>query len=266
MARPPMVRANFTERNTMKYIIFDLDDTLLNKKSQVSPYTLSVLKKLQSMGHKTVINTARSKNYSQTFFDILQPDYAIFNGGSHIVDAREQTIFKAEISHEETLDIVKALLKVTENINVQAEDGLYSHKGLYTGQKCKPFDFVQNEFPYPALKIVTRVEDDEVALSIAQKHDLAFTTYLKSHLRRYNRKGVDKASGNRKLMELVGGSLADVLAFGDDLGDVGMLQEAGVGVLMKNADPDLQNNGVQLSEYTSDQDGVAKFLAEYFRL
>lgn len=261
-----MVRAAFTERIIMKYIIFDLDDTLLNKQSQVTPYTLSVLKKLQAVGHKTVINSARSKNYSQTYFDILQPDYGIFNGGSHIVNAWEETIFKAEISHAETLDIVKALLKVTENICVQAEDGLYSHKGLYTGQKCKPFDFAENVFPYPALKIVTGVEDDEVALSIAQKHNLAFTTYLGSHLRRYNRKGVDKAAGNRKLMELVGGDLSDVLAFGDDLGDIGMLQEAGVGVLMKNARPELKTGELRLSEYPSDQDGVAKFLAEYFEL
>lgn len=250
----------------MKYIIFDLDDTLLDQHSDVTPYTLSVLKRLQAMGHKTVINSARSKLYAQKFFDILQPDYAIYNGGAHIVDAREQTIFKAEISNEETLEIVKELLKVTENINVQAEDGLYSHKGLYTGQKCKPFDFVQSEFPYPALKIVTAVEQETAALAIAQKHDLAFTTYLGSPLRRYNRKGVDKASGNRKLLELVGGSLGDVLAFGDDLGDVEMLREAGVGVLMKNAREELRAEGLLVSAFTNREDGVAKFLAEYFEL
>lgn len=250
----------------MKYIIFDLDDTLLDGHARVTPYTLSVLKKLQTLGHKTVINTARSKNYAQEFFDILKPDYAIFNGGSHIVDAREQTVFKAEISNEETLDIVRELLAVTQNLSVQAEDGLYSHKGLYTGQKCVPFDYERDVFPYPALKIVAGVDDDETALTIAQKHDLAFTTYLNGNFRRYNRKGVDKAAGNRKLMELVGGDLSDVLAFGDDLGDVEMLREAGVGVLMKNAREELRQRGLHLSAYTNQEDGVAKFLVEYFDL
>ncbi len=250
----------------MKYIIFDLDDTLLDKQSQVTPYTLSVLKKLQGMGHKTVINTARSKNYAQEFFDILKPDYAIYNGGAHIVDAQERTIFKAEISNEETLAIVKELLAVTQNFSVQAEDALYSHKGLYTGQKCKAFDYEQDVFPYPALKIVAGVDDDEAALAIAQKHDLAFTTYLSGNFRRYNRKGVDKAAGNRELMELVGGSLSDVLAFGDDLGDVEMLREAGVGVLMKNAREELHQSGLHLSAYTNQEDGVARFLVEYFGL
>lgn len=250
----------------MKYIIFDLDATLLDNNSKVTPYTLTVLKKLQSMGHKTVINTARSKYYSQEFFDVIKPDYAIYNGGAHIENASEQTIFKAELSNDQTLQILQELLKVTQDISVQAENGMYSNKGLYTGQNSIAIDFEQEPFPYPAMKILAKVENDEVAQQIAQKYDLTFTTLLTSFLRRYNRKGVDKASGNRKLMNLVGGSLSDVLAFGDDLGDIGMLQEAGIGILMKNANPDLQNTGLRLSEFTNDQDGVAKFLAEYFDL
>ena len=62
--------------------------------------------------------------------------------------------------------------------------------------------------------------------------------------------------------------MADVIAFGDDSGDLGMICEAGVGVLMKNAKAhiiesvkELQN--VTVSKYTNHEDGVAEFLAEY---
>ena len=67
-------------------------------------------------------------------------------------------------------------------------------------------------------------------------------------------------------MRLLGGKLEDVIAFGDDWGDLEMLQEAGVGVLMKNAKPQLYEKGLRLSEYTNDEDGVARFLAKYFDL
>ena len=70
----------------MRYIIFDLDDTLLNDKREISPYTLEILKKVQAMGHKLVYNTARSQEFSQKYFERLQPDYAIVNGGSLIID------------------------------------------------------------------------------------------------------------------------------------------------------------------------------------
>ena len=53
----------------MKYIIFDLDDTLLNDRREITPYTLEVLQKLQSMGHKLVYNTARSKDFVQKYFE-----------------------------------------------------------------------------------------------------------------------------------------------------------------------------------------------------
>lgn len=250
----------------MKYIIFDLDATLLNNASKVTAYTLAVLKRLQAMGHKTVINTARSKSFSQEFFDVLKPDYGIYNGGAHIENSKEETIFKAELNSDETRQVIQDLLKVTQDISVQAENGMYSNKGLYTGQNSVAMDFEQEVFPYPAMKILAKVEDGEVAQQIAQKYDLTFTTLLTGFLRRYNKKGVDKAFGNRMLMELVGGNLSDVLAFGDDLGDVGMLREAGIGVLMKNAREELREEGLFVSAFTNQEDGVAKFLAEYFDL
>ena len=60
--------------------------------------------------------------------------------------------------------------------------------------------------------------------------------------------------------------LADVIAFGDDIGDLGMLKEAGVGVLMKNAKDHLKTEEYIISEFTNDEDGVARFLAKYFCL
>ena len=80
----------------MNYIIFDLDDTLLNDKREISPYTLDVLEKVQGLGHKIVYNTARSLGHSWQFFDQLRPDYAIVNGGSQIVDRNETVVFSAE--------------------------------------------------------------------------------------------------------------------------------------------------------------------------
>lgn len=250
----------------MKYIIFDLDDTLLDDRSQVTDYTLSVLNKLQEMGHKTVINTARSMNYAGEYFEILKPDYAIFNGGAHIVDRQGNTIFRQKISEDVTQQIVDALLAVTQSFAMQTEKILYSHLGSFGGREMQTLDFMKEKFSKPVMKIIARIQEDADAERIARQFDLSYTTYLSGNIRRFNKKGVDKAQGNRDLMKMVGGNLADVLAFGDDLGDMDMLREAGVGVLMKNALPVLHDQGVQLSEWRNDEDGVARFLAKYFEL
>ena len=250
----------------VKYIIFDMDDTLLNDHRQVTPYTLEVLKKLHSMGHKLVCNTARSKSFNQKYFDQIHPDYAILNGGSLIIDRDENVIFSAEVDAQTLHRVLADLLEITDDLFVQTQDCFYSHKGKRTIQAAVPFDFSAEKFPFPAQKIVTDLKDDKQAQEIADKYNLAFTTYMGGTFRRYNHIGATKALGNRKLMELTGGALDDVIAFGDDYGDLDMLREAGVGVMMKNGRPELLGQTSHISAYTNDEDGVARFLVKYFNM
>lgn len=250
----------------MKYIIFDMDDTLLNNRREVSPYTLEVLKKVRAMGHKLVCNTARSKAFNQKYFDQIKPDYAILNGGSLIIDREENVVFCAELDVDTTNGVLRDLLKITDDIFVQTQECFYAHKGLKTIQKAEPFDFSAEDFPFPAQKIVTDVKDDAQAQALADKYNMAFTTYMDGTFRRYNHMDATKALGNRNLMKYTGGKLEDILAFGDDYGDLDMLREAGVGVMMKNGRPELLGRTSHISEYTNDEDGVAKFLANYFEI
>ncbi len=250
----------------MKYIIFDMDDTLLNDRREVSPYTLEILKKVQSMGHKLVCNTARSKAFNQKYFDQIKPDYAILNGGSLIIDRNENVVFCAEVEAPTLHAVLADLLKITDDVFVQTQDQFYSHKGRHTIQKAVPFDFSTEAFPFPAQKIVTDVKDDARAQALADKYNLAFTTYMGGTFRRYNHIGATKALGNRNLMKLTGGKAKDIIAFGDDYGDFDMLREAGVGVMMKNGRPELLGKTSHISGYTNDEDGVANFLATYFAI
>lgn len=248
----------------MRYIIFDLDDTLLNDQRQISPYTLTVLKKLQTAGHKLVINTARSQQYSQEYFHILRPDYAILNGGALILDRDENPIYTAQLDVTTTQAFTRRLLTVTDNFTVQAADGPYSHLGKYSGQNAQAFDFAAEVFPYPALKVVASIQRDADAAALAEQFSLCCVSYFGGLFKRFNHPDATKAQGNANLMRLVGGSLQDVIAFGDDLGDVEMLQQAGVGVLMCNAQPALHGICSCISKFSNDDDGVARFLEEYF--
>lgn len=249
----------------MKYIVFDLDDTLLNNRREITPYTVAVLEKLRAMGHKLVYNTARSKDFVQKYFAVLPPDYAILNGGAMIMNAAGETVWRSELDVPTTQALLRELVGLTDAIYVQTEEEFFSHKGRKSLQKFIAIDFETEVFHQPAQKIVTDVKDDQKAQALAFKYNLEYTTYLGGTFRRYNNPGATKASGNRKLMELTGGSLADVIAFGDDLGDLEMLREAGVGVLMKNARKEFHAQTSHLSDYTNDEDGVAKFLEAYFK-
>ena len=106
----------------MRYIIFDMDDTLLNNRREITPYTLGILQKVQAMGHKLVCNTARSKSFNQKYFDQIGADYAILNGGSMIIDKDEKVIFSAEVGVAELRAVLRDLLEITEDFFVQTLD------------------------------------------------------------------------------------------------------------------------------------------------
>ena len=134
-------------------------------------------------------------------------------------------------------------------------------------EKCAIyFDFWKDAFTEPAYKIVARIADHDLAAAITKEHPLECIFYLSGDWMRFTRLGTTKASGNRKLMELLDGNMSDIIAFGDDSGDLDMLLEAGTGVLMKNAREELHSKCPTLSAFTNSEDGVARFLLEYFEI
>lgn len=58
-------------------------------------------------------------------------------------------------------------------------------------------------------------------------------------------------------------TLKDVMVFGDSGNDIGMLKHCGIGVVMKNADPDILQYGDWVTEYTNDEDGIYEFLRSH---
>ena len=54
---------------------------------------------------------------------------------------------------------------------------------------------------------------------------------------------------------------AEIIAIGDDLNDIPMIQRAGLGVAMGNAKPEVKAVAVQVIQ-TNEHDGLAQFLEE----
>lgn len=115
----------------MKYIIFDLDHTLLDNNKKISLYTYNILTKLQSMGHKLVANTARNLNFTIEILKPLKLDYAITNGGALVSDLQSGPIYKNQILKEEAHKIIEELLPKVISLNVDSEKGIHTSDKNY---------------------------------------------------------------------------------------------------------------------------------------
>lgn len=246
----------------MKYIIFDLDDTLLNKEKEITPFSYNVLKKYQANGNPIIINTARSLPYTMEYIDSLEPDYSILNGGALIVNGKKEIIYECSISKETSNALLHDLYSVVEYEGLSAEtsEGLFTWHPETTKQKSQYYNF-SKPLDRNCFKILPCCRNHEVLHQLAEKYDLLYTPYYDGLWGRFTRKEATKWLGIVNLMRIIDGDISDTITFGDDIGDLEMLQNAGIGVCMSNSQPAVLKV-MDPKTCASYEDGVAKFLLD----
>ncbi|MFI3252097.1 MAG: HAD-IIB family hydrolase [bacterium] len=246
------------------YIIMDLDDTLLKKDKSLSKFTLDTLDSLKKDGHIIVFNTARSLDATLDVIDIVKPHYSILNGGALIVKGKEK-IYEDVVSNDLVNKIIKELLENNvEEFSIQCDEGLFSNLESYPlkNPKATYFDYT-NEFKYVASKILLCDPSGEIANRLSLKYDLKITHYVNGPW--YRLSTCNKQDGNVALFKLLKDNSPKSICFGDDIGDLEMLKEATVGVALSNSVEKVLNEIKIVTKYSSDEDGVAIFLDEYFK-
>ena len=246
------------------YISFDLDDTLLNKKKQISEYSKKVLMELRKQGHKLVINTARGYLATLDIINELKPDYSVVNAGALVLDKNLNAIHEDPIDIKTTNEIINLLKGKASIISVQARETLYTNNQKTLNEKAVLTDYTE-EFKEEAYKIIPRDLDYNYALEIKNKYDLDYCVYFNSVWSRFCTKGSTKLNGLKKVVKYDKGDMKDTISFGDDLGDIEMLLGSAIGVAMANSVQDVLEK-VKIKTTSCDEDGVAVYLNNYFNL
>ena len=78
-----------------------------------------------------------------------------------------------------------------------------------------------------------------------------------------NSVGMGKARGMKILCDFYNIDIKDVIAIGDEMNDIDMLQEAGLGIAMGNAQEKVKEYADEIAD-TNENDGAAKVLEKYF--
>ena len=239
------------------YIIFDLDDTILNYNRDVDDFTLCTLRYFQNKGHKLVINTARSLKNTMTLIEKIKPDFSILYGGSLIVDHDLNALFKSVIDNQVLNCVIQDLVDNVSGMSVETIDTLYTNDKDYHGEY---FDFKNQKFNDEVYKLLFCTTNYPLRDKLGLKYNLNIETYRNLIWHRYVNKDVSKALGVRHLLKINGGTFNDCIAFGDDYGDVEMLNICKYGAIMKNASEDVKKK-VKCKECENNNDyGVARFL------
>ncbi|WP_027414751.1 Cof-type HAD-IIB family hydrolase [Aneurinibacillus terranovensis] len=224
-----------------KIVFFDIDGTLVNHDKRIPPSTKEAIKKLQERDVEVVIATGRAPYHFKPIGEELGIDSFVSFNGSYVVH-------QGQIVHENPIG--RETLSALENIA-----NAYNHPIVYLGnEKCfsnyeqhphviESFHSLKVSVPgyhpnywqetniYQALLFCRLHEEDyyknKVAdISLIRWHELSMDV-LPS--------GGSKAKGIEKMLEHLGLSSAEAVAFGDGLNDKEMLAYVGMGIAMGNA-------------------------------
>ena len=252
-----------------KLLLFDLDGTLLRSDKIISDISIETLEKCRETGLLIGVSTSRSQQNSLKYIAELAPEIIVSSGGA-LITYKNKPVYKAEFSVNEVNRIIRTAREICGADCEITVDTLDSH---YWNYKIDPkavdkqwegtvyCDFSE-DFPEPSLKICVEIADDEIAHRLCSElKEYDSIRFTDGNWYKFTKKEATKENAIAKLCEILGISEKNVMAFGDDLADIGMLKMCGIGVAMGNAVDEVK----EVSDIvigTNDEDGIAVFLEE----
>lgn len=251
-------------------LLFDLDGTLLRSDKTISRRTLDVLGHCREKGLYIGISTSRSEQNSLPFLSALNPDILIASGGA-VVKCGADYIFTAEFSVAETTEMIALSRDICGKDCQITIDTLDSH---YWNYKEDP---AENDaswgktiftdyfgFHERALKMCVEIPDANTAQKLsALLPNCDCIKFSDCDWYKFTKKEATKENAILALCRNSGISLENIMAFGDDLVDIGMLKLCGTGVAMGNSLDEVKRVADTVIG-TNDDDGIADYLASNF--
>ncbi|MBQ3134284.1 MAG: HAD family phosphatase [Oscillospiraceae bacterium] len=267
-------------------VLLDLDGTMLTSDKEISPATYAALERAAAMGVQIVPCTGR-------FYDAIPRvvrelpfvRYFITVNGAGVWDrTEEKMLFRAEIPLERGLELFDFMEKLPVIYDCFVDGAAYMERKNYdridqfisvpkdnemVKTLRKPVDDLRRlvrEKGQPLQKAQMFFADvgqrNAVLPQIrAQIPDLNVSTSLVNNIE-FTVPAASKGEALRFLAAHLGVVVADTMAFGDMDNDRSMIEAAGIGVAMGNAEPCLKDIADYITD-TNNADGVAKALEKF---
>lgn len=267
----------------MKYkvILCDFDGTLVTTDKRLTDYTVQTVREYVNRGGNFIICTGRMHvsaiQYTQTLGTDKQKINVVSMQGANITDSSGNVLYSEYLSKDTALKVLEFFESRGEYVHVYDETSVLIHDydeiNLTYQRLCnvplkkvgKISDFVRNT-DYNCIKVLAVIPPEKVDYYMSEfdkmnlpdaKYFMASRTYFETVS---NKAG--KEEGLKRVCELLGVDISEVMAFGDNGNDREMIKSAGFGVAVANAREEVK----QVADYicdSNDEDGVAKTIRKF---
>ncbi|GEP80338.1 Cof-type HAD-IIB family hydrolase [Staphylococcus carnosus] len=277
----------------IKLIATDMDGTLLNAGHEVSEENIQAIKAAQDQGITVVIATGRAFYEASSPIEPtgLKVPYICLNG-AEVRDESFDIMHTSSLNREMIEQITNILnsedvyYQVYTNFGIYTEDpqkdlDIYIDIAEHAGQKAdveKIRNHIQHRIDQGTLKVVDNYDDitgrrgeivmkilaydadvekiERVSKQLEQHSNLAISSSARGNIEitnAYAQKGI----ALEEIANQLGIDMKYVMAIGDNMNDVSMLERVGYPVAMENAIPEVKEYAKEITD-TNEHSGVGK--------
>ena len=260
----------------IKVIFIDLDGTLLNNKNEITKYSREIIQNAVQKGIYIILCSGRASKdiISKSKFVNAYP-IIISDNGALVYDYETKTnIYQSKIKLKELIEIWNFTKE--NNINIVYNSQLKRLKSknsnkegtiIYTAKEIEDnvTQIVVDTNNYDGIKKLKKLIETKY-INLETKNFWEFTVansnevYFEMDItNKFNSKGnaINKVLGYLNIKK------ENSACFGDQINDFSMFESCGIKISMSNANYQLKQKADFITEYSNNEDGVAKFIEKY---
>lgn len=263
-----------------KVLVLDIDGTLLNSSKQITEATKKAIIDTQKRGHTVILASGRPTPGMRKYEEALELDryggYLLSFNGARIINCKT-----GEIVFQKVLP--KHIIPQIYRYAVDNHCGIVTYIGdnIISGTKVDQYLTMESQmngmpleevvnFPayaeYDMNKCLLTAEPEKAAQyekELQNKFGDILSIYRSEpFFIEIMPKNVDKATSLDRMLETVGQTRENAICCGDGFNDLSMIQYAGLGVAMENAQPEVKAAADYITK-SNEEDGIVHVIMNF---
>lgn len=265
--------------DTVKLVICDIDGTLLDDKRVLTPRTKAVIQEMHKQGILFGVASGRPMDelrYNAKLWNIgFEFDVVIGYNGAQLYNgltgtSEEYFTLKKEWVRE-IFDLMRpfesiAMAYVDDYIMVDKMEDIVKKSMKSSGKPARVAKNMDEFYNFDHVKLMFRVNEgvmDELEAYLAQHHSEHYAWFkTQTTLMEFMDRRISKGYALEIFSQQSGIPLSEIVAFGDMSNDITLLSTSGWGVCLVNGSDDTKAVADDITEYSNNEDGFAKYCEE----
>lgn len=264
-------------------LVLDLDGTLTNSRKELTEPTRKALIEIQEDGKKVVLASGRPINGVLPLAKKLELErfggYMLSFNGGRITQCATGEIVYNKVLPKDVIRPIFDFVKTYPGVDIISYDDERILSGIQSNEYTEKESFINKmeivqvedlpshlDFPVNKLLIPGEPSILEEIIPVLQKkyHSLLNIYRSEPYFLEVMPQNIDKAYSLQKLLSSLGMSADSMICCGDGYNDISMIEYAGLGVAMANAQPIVKESANFITK-SNDEDGILHVINMFLR-